>query len=83
MPGARPPQESRFFRFDIQNFRNVTALGVHAPLRVLRPPTGNPGSATGYCVPESISLMYLEYLDNNLRASSIISVIITFLTDFP
>ena len=39
VPGARP-QGSRFFRFDIQNFRNVTASGVHAP-----PPTGNPGSA--------------------------------------
>ena len=31
--GTRPPphQGSRFFRFDIQNFRNITALGVHAP----------------------------------------------------
>ena len=27
----------RFFRFDIQNFRNVTASGVHAPLRGSRP----------------------------------------------
>ena len=41
VPGARPPpQGSRFFRFDILNFRNVTASGVHVP------PTGNPGSAT-------------------------------------
>ena len=31
VPGARPTQGSRFFRFDIQNFRNVTASGVHAP----------------------------------------------------
>ena len=30
VPGARP-KGSRFFRFDIQNFRNVTALGVHVP----------------------------------------------------
>ena len=35
-----PPYGSRLFRFDIQNFRNVAASGVHAP------PTGNPGSAT-------------------------------------
>ena len=34
-----PPQGSRFFRFDIQNFRNVTASGVDAPLReILDPP---------------------------------------------
>ena len=30
VPGARPPKGSRFFRFDIQNFWNVTASGVHA-----------------------------------------------------
>ena len=30
-PGARPPQGSQFFHFDIQNFRNVTASGVHTP----------------------------------------------------
>ena len=41
-----PPQGSRFFRFDIQMFRNVAASGVGAPLRAGRPPTGNPGSAT-------------------------------------
>ena len=32
--GAHPahaPQGSQFFRFDIQNFRNVTASGVHTP----------------------------------------------------
>ena len=29
---AHAPQGSRFFRFDIQNFRNVTAFGVGAPL---------------------------------------------------
>ena len=44
--GGRAPQGSRFFRFDIQNFRNVTASGVHAPLRGPRPPTGNPGMGT-------------------------------------
>ena len=52
MPGARhspPPHKgSRFFHFDKQNFWNVTALGVHAPLLWgPRPPTGNPESATG------------------------------------
>ena len=36
--GTRPPQESRFFRFDIQILRNVAASGVGAP----PPPTGNP-----------------------------------------
>ena len=35
-----PPHGSRFFRFDMQNFRNVATSGVHGP------PTGNPGSAT-------------------------------------
>ena len=47
-PGARPPYGSRFFRFDMQNFRNVAASGVHGPpYEVHAPPTGNPGSATG------------------------------------
>ena len=42
-----PPQGSKFFRFDIQNFQNITASGVHAPpVRGPRPPMGNPGSAT-------------------------------------
>ena len=44
-PAHAPPEGSRFFRFDIQNFRNVAASGVGAPLRGWRPPTGNPGSA--------------------------------------
>ena len=30
-PGARPPYGSRFFRFDMQNFRNVATSGVHGP----------------------------------------------------
>ena len=43
-----PPYGSRFFRFDMQNFRNVAASGVHGlPYEVHAPPTGNPGSATG------------------------------------
>ena len=45
-PGGRrrrvPPYGSRFFRFEIQIFRNVAVSGVGAP------PTGNPGSATAY-----------------------------------
>ena len=46
--GTRPPpQGSRFFCFDIQNFRNIAASGVGTPLRGWRPPMGNPGSATG------------------------------------
>ena len=46
-PSSPPPQGSRFFHFDIQNFWNVTASGVGAPpLRGRHPPTGNPGSAT-------------------------------------
>ena len=45
VPDARP-QGSRFFHFDIKKFQNVTASGVHAPLRGQRPPAGNPGSAT-------------------------------------
>ena len=45
--GARPPYGSRFFHFDMQNFRNVAASGVHGsayevhapPLReILDPP---------------------------------------------
>ena len=39
------PQGSQFFHFDIQNFRNVTASGVHTPsYEVHAPSTGNPGS---------------------------------------
>ena len=46
VPGARP-RGSRFFHFDIQNFRNVTTSGVHGPSTRSTPPlTGNPGSAT-------------------------------------
>ena len=47
--GAPPahPHGSRFFRFDIQIFRNVAASGVGAPPMRLAPPMGNPGSATG------------------------------------
>ena len=29
--GGAPPYGSRFFRFDMQNFRNVAASGVHGP----------------------------------------------------
>ena len=36
VPGALP-QGSRFFHFDIQNLRNVTASGVHAPYEVHAP----------------------------------------------
>ena len=36
--GHAYPYGSRFFRIDIQNFHNVAALGVHAPLRGSRPP---------------------------------------------
>ena len=49
-PVLAPPQGSRFFRFDIHIFRNIAASGVGAPPpppRGRRPPTGNPGSATG------------------------------------
>ena len=42
-----PPYGSRFFHFDMQNFRNVAASGVHGPsYEVHAPPMGNPGSAT-------------------------------------
>ena len=34
------PEGSRFFRFNIQNFRNVTASGVHAPPTRSTPPYG-------------------------------------------
>ena len=44
--GARP-HGSRFFRFDIQIFQNVAALGVGAPpMRSAPPLRENPGSAT-------------------------------------
>ena len=44
---ARPPYGSRFFHFDMQNFQNIAASGVHGPpYEVHAPPTGNPGSAT-------------------------------------
>ena len=42
-----PPYGSRFFRFDIQIFRNIAASGVGTPpYEVGAPPMGNPGSAT-------------------------------------
>ena len=48
---APPPQGSRFFHVDIQNFRNVTAslVGAHT-IRSWRPHplSGNPGSATAF-----------------------------------
>ena len=31
MPGTCPHQGSRFFHFDIQNFRNITTSGIHDP----------------------------------------------------
>ena len=44
---APSPKGSRFFRLDIQNFRNVTGLGVDPPpTRSTSPSTGNPGSTT-------------------------------------
>ena len=46
-PARAPPYRSRFFRFDIQIFRNIAASGVGVPpYEVGAPPTGNPGSAT-------------------------------------
>ena len=46
-PARAPPYGSRFFHFDMQNFRNVAASGVHSlPYEVHAPPTGNPGSTT-------------------------------------
>ena len=36
-PGMPPPKGPRFFRFDIQNFQNVTTSGVHAHPRGPRP----------------------------------------------
>ena len=47
VPGL--PLGVQILSFDIQNFQNVTALGVNAPLGVRRPPTGNPESATVMC----------------------------------
>ena len=49
--GALPLRVPNSFRFDIQNFRNVTASGVHTPppRGPTPPPTGNPGSATVLC----------------------------------
>ena len=38
VPLAHTPYGSRFFRFDIQIFQNIAALGVGTPLRGRRPP---------------------------------------------
>ena len=66
---APPPQGSRFFRFDIQNFRNVAALGVGAPpTRLAPPPTGNPGSAAGYVHEEII------YISQVVSISTVVQV---------
>ena len=53
---ALPPKGSRFFHFDIQNFQNLTALGVNSPLWGWFPPMGNFGSATDY---EHISMIFI------------------------
>ena len=46
-PVHTPSYRSRFFHFDMQNFWNVAASGVHGPpYDIHAPPTGNPGSAT-------------------------------------
>ena len=45
VPSACTPLRVQILSFDIQNFQNVAASGVGAPLRGWRPPTGNPGSA--------------------------------------
>ena len=37
-PGMHPPFGSRFFHFDMQNFQNVAALGVHSPPTRSTPP---------------------------------------------
>ena len=48
VPSTRPPNCPDSFCYDIPNFGNVTALGVHAPPPMrFSPPMGNPGSATG------------------------------------
>ena len=39
VPGARP-QGSRFFRFNIHNFQNVSASGVHTPHYEVHGPYG-------------------------------------------
>ena len=42
VPGSRPlpPQGTRLFHFDIQNFRNITASGVNAPPYEVDAPCG-------------------------------------------
>ena len=65
---APPPQGSQFFRFDIQNFWNVTASGVHTPSYEVHapPPTGNPGSATAE--------VYINSKDDVMVAGADVSV---------
>ena len=52
-----PPYGSRFFRFDMQNFRNIAASGVHGPpYEVHAPPYGK--SWIRHCEPQ----WYEQYL---------------------
>ena len=60
----RAPYGSRFFHFDIQNFRNVAASGAGAPHEVSAP-MGNPGSATGV-----VYFMVSEVTGNNTQDCS-------------
>ena len=45
--GRMPPYGTQFFRFRIHFCQKAPVSEVHAPLMGPRPPTGNPGSATG------------------------------------
>ena len=51
---ADPRGAARFFRFDIQNIRNVTASGVGDP------PTRNHGSATGEIFKLNCTKLYFK-----------------------
>ena len=77
---APPPQGSQFFRFDIQNFRNVTASGVHTPsYEVHAPPTGNPGSATDWYI---IALTVKETTVDPGNAQLILPPSVAFLSNY-
>ena len=63
---APPPYGSRFFRFDMQNFRNVAASGVHGPPYEVHAPLREILDPPLYliCLSSLISPIFLPNLPN-------------------
>ena len=76
---ARPLQATRFFRFHILIFQNVATSDLGAPLRGRRPPSGNPGSATGLTKHQGIGSIrfWRQYVSLFVSIAAIVSLLVT------